>query len=183
TLLFFSRPISLNQLLLAARRHRVVVAERHGVGPLPPGQRLEARLVLGDLCERHESGDGSPLAGQRVVAVDPGPLGGKVTGDVADGARGTGNLEMDDGLEDDGVGLVYGIEEGLATGRYESNFLRVDGMMFAVVHGDADVLQGKPVERAFAEHLPHALLHRRYELSGDGAAHHVVHELEAGAAL
>ena len=55
-------------------------------------------------------------------------------------------------------------------------------MVLAVVHRDAHVLDWKASERAFAQHLAHALFHRRNVLARDGAAHHVVDELEAGAA-
>src|SRR6185312_1781716 len=123
------------------------------------------------------------LAGQRVVAVDSGPLGGEVAGDVADGAGRSDDLQVHDGLEDDGVGLVDRIEKGLAPGRDEGNFFRVHGMMLAIVDGDPDILQGKSREGTFREHLSYAVLHRGYELPRNRASHHVIHELEARAAL
>src|SRR5215472_17754962 len=64
------RPPRGGKLLLLARRHRVVVAQLHGVGALASGERLEARLVFGDLRERHQSLQSRPLTRQRVAARD-----------------------------------------------------------------------------------------------------------------
>ena len=76
------RTVGLHQLLLAPRRHGVVVAELHRVAPLAAGEGLETGLVVGDLRQRHQRRQGGALARQRVVTVDAGALGGEVAGDV-----------------------------------------------------------------------------------------------------
>src|SRR6185503_20820564 len=50
--------------------------------------------------------------------------------------------------------------------------------MLAVVHRDPNVLHRKARDRALAQHLPHALLDCRNELSRNRATHHFVDELE-----
>ena len=55
-------------------------------------------------------------------------------------------------------------------------------MVLAVVDRDAHVLDRKSGERPLAQHLTHALLHRREVLPGNRPAHHIVHELKARAA-
>src|SRR5581483_1773798 len=48
---------------------------------------------------------------------------------------------------------------------------------------DPDILQRKSRKGTFREHLSYALLHRGDELPRNRASHHVIHELEARAAL
>ena len=47
----------IHQLLLSARRHGVVVAQIHRVRAFAAREGLEARLVVGELGERHERRD------------------------------------------------------------------------------------------------------------------------------
>src|SRR5690606_39620195 len=74
------------------------------------------------------------------------------------------------------------IQERLASGRHERDFLAVHAVVLAVVHGHAHVLQRVAGDRAAGEHLAHALLDRGNELPGDDAALDLVGELEAAAA-
>ena len=64
----------------------------------------------------------------------------------------------------------------------ERDFLGVHRVVLAVVDRDAQVLDREARERPFAEHLAHALLHRRDVLAGNRTAEDVVDELEAAAA-
>src|SRR5215472_9566199 len=141
--LFRARPPGLNQLLLLARRHRIVVAELHGIGALPTGERLEPRLVLGDLRERYERVERRTLPGERVVTVDACALGGEITGDVADGARGRRDLDAHDGLQHDRRGLGQRIEKRLASGGDKGDLLGVDRVLLAVIDRDAHILDGE----------------------------------------
>src|SRR5579862_6135510 len=111
SLLRLPRPPGCGKLLLLARRHRVVVAQLHGVGALAPGERLEARLVFGDFGERHQRLERRTLAGERIAARDARALGGEIAGDVADGARRSGDLDAHDRLEHDRRRLLQRIEE------------------------------------------------------------------------
>src|SRR6201982_71395 len=176
------RPPCCGKLLLLARWRRIVVAQLHGIGALAAGEGLEARLILGDLRERHQRLQRRALPRERVAARDARPLGGEVPGDVADGARGSGDLHTHDRLEHDRRRLLQRIEERLAPRGDEGDLLGVDRVMLAVVDGDPHILDRKAGERALGQNLPDALLDGRNVLPRDRAPDHVVDELEARAA-
>src|SRR5690606_40380612 len=84
-----------------------------------------------------------------------------------------------DRLDHDRRRIPNGILKGAARGGDERHFLRIDGVMLAVVHDRSHVLQTETGNDAFIEHLPNAFLDGRNELRRDGAAHDFVDELEA----
>ena len=89
-----------------------------------------------------------------------------------------GNFNLDDGLEDDRPGLLDGCNERFFPGRDEGNFLGVNGMVFAVVNGDPNILHCISGDCAGGQYLAHSFFDRRYELVGNRAANDLVDEFE-----
>jgi len=58
------------------------------------------------------------------------------------------DLDVHDGLEQDGLGLHDGVLERVLSGGAERDLLAVDGVVFAVVDDDLDVLEGVAGEDA-----------------------------------
>src|SRR5690606_36024963 len=79
-------------------------------------------------------------------------------------------------------GLADGIEERLLAGGDEGDLLAVDRVVLAVIDDHPDVLHRVAGDRPSVQHLAHALLDRGQERARDGAALHLVDELEAAAA-
>ena len=73
-------------------------------------------------------------------------------------------------------------EKGLPAGGHECNFLGIHRMRLAVVHDHTQILHRITGNCTRLQHLTHALLHRRDELGGNGAAFDCIHKLKAGTA-
>src|SRR6056297_3694768 len=101
-----------------------------------------------------------------------------MTGDGAQRIHGDGHLELHDWLENDRPGAASRLDDSTSTCSDESDFLGVHRVGFAVVDGDADVLQREPANRTRGQRLPNAFLHGGDELLRDGAADHLADEFE-----
>src|SRR5690606_13274172 len=182
SVLLVARAPAFGQLLLHLRGHRLVMAEVDGVAAAPGGDRLQFGGVAVEFGERDLGPDHDVAVARGVGAVDARTLAGKAGVDVSHVRLGRLHLQGDDGLEHLGPGLGDRIQERLAAGGDEGDFLAVHRVVLAVVHGDAHVLDRVAGDGAGAQHLAHAFFHRGDQRAGDHAALDRVHELEAAAA-
>src|SRR6266581_8036373 len=183
SLLFLvARPEFRRQLALGRRRDLGIVAEFDAVGAAPAGQRLEPRLVVGQLGQRHLGRDRRHAAAAVGGAGDLAALARQVAGQVADRRLGTEHLDIDDRLQDDRRRGADGFHHRFPPGGDEGHLLAIDRMRLAVIDDDAQVDDREARYDTFIESAAHALLHGRHEDAGNGAALDLVGELEAGAA-
>ncbi|CAG9274992.1 hypothetical protein PUN4_940040 [Paraburkholderia unamae] len=170
------------QLLLMRGRHRIIVAQLNAVIPMPARERIQPRLVIVELRQRHLARNHHGLPAHRARAVHLAAPRGKIADDVAHRRFGRHHLDIDNRFEHDRLRFEHRIDKRLASRRDECHFLRIDGMALAVIHDHAHILHWKARERSAVDHLQNAFLHRRHELRRNRAAFHGVHELEARAA-
>jgi hypothetical protein len=122
-----------------------------GVEPALVVEQLRHRRLA---AHRHRPGRAVGRAAHHAAARR------QVAGDVAERLTGRVDLDVDDRLEDDRPGVAHRRQERLRAGGDEGDLLAVDAVVLAVVDDDAHVDHRMAGDRAGAEHLAHALLHR-----------------------
>ena len=118
----------------------------------------------------------------RVHAADAAAAAVEIAHQVAGEVRRRVDLDVHDRLEDRRARARHRVLEGEPARHLERELVRVDVVVRAVEHGDAEVDHRKAGEIAAHARFLDALFDRRDELARDRAAEDVVDELEVGAA-
>src|ERR1700730_8006221 len=124
--------VSLYQLLLLAREHRLVVTEIERVTSLARRRRLESRVIVGQLGKRCERGETHALARQRLATRYAPPPRRKVGGDLALCRRRRDDVHADDRLEHQGRCRRDGLLKRTPAGDHEGDLLGIHRMVLAI---------------------------------------------------
>ena len=143
------------------------MAECHRVAAAAAGHAFELAVVLRDFRERNLRFDDDEIAGQHILALDPSAFGSQVARDIAHVLCGDGDFYIDDRLEQDGFCLVQSVDERTLARGTERDLFRVDGVMFAVIDRNGDVLHRETRDDAVLHDLVDSLEDGRLVLSGD----------------
>ena len=95
---------------------------------------------------------------------------------------GNGDLDVHDGLQQRGLGLLHGFAEGDAAGGLERHFVRIHVVIRAVVEDHAEIDHREAGEIAARGRFDNSLLDRGNVVLGNRAAEDLVDELEVAAA-
>jgi hypothetical protein len=85
-------------------------------------------------------------------------------------SSGITSSDLEDGLEQDRLGLRCGVAEPEDPGHLEGRVRRVDRVVLAVEHPRSDVDDGIPSDRSLTHRLDDPLLHRRQVAGRDDPA-------------
>src|SRR5438093_209300 len=157
------------------RRDLFVAGELHGVGRPPLGHRAHLGRVAEHRRQRHVGAD--DLRGPaRLHGDDAAPSAVEVADDGAHVLLGRDDLDVHDGLEQDGFGLPAGLLHAHGAGDLEGHLRRIHLVVGTVGESYPHVDHRVAGEHAGLQRLPHTLLDRRYVFLRDGAAHDLVLE-------
>src|SRR5690606_1460887 len=171
----------LDHLLRDVGRHFLVAVELARVRGPALRERTQRRRVLVELGLRHERAD-PRLPAIRIHAQDLAAALVQVTDDVAHVLVGRDDLDLEDRLEQHGVGHGRDLLERHAARDLEGDVARVHGVVGAVEALGLEVDHRVAGEDALLRRLLDPLVHRRDELAGDHAADDRVRDHVAGPA-
>src|SRR3954453_5908275 len=168
----------LDDLLRGVGRDLVVALELHRVGR--PALRVGAQVgrVAEHLAERDVGGDRERVAAP-LLAFEAPAAPAEVADDVAEEVLGRDDLDLEDGLEQDGLRPARRLLEGERARDLEGDLRRVRLVVLAVDERHADVDDRVARAHAVGERLLDALLDGGDELGRHGAAADLRDEVEA----
>ena len=166
-----------DDFLLELAGDEVVVGKLGVVAAAALGKGGQGGGEVEHLGHRHLRLDGGGRAA-RVHPLDAPAAGVDVAHQVAGELLRGVDFDVEDGLEQRGLGLLHAFLEGERAGDLEGDVARVHVVVLPVVEDGAEVHHRVAGQVPALGRGHDALLHRRDEVPGDGAAENVVHELE-----
>ena len=156
------------------------MAELDPVAPLAAGQAGQVAGVGRHFRERHFRVHGLHVAAGCFHPQGATAAAGEIAVDVAELVVGHGHVQLDDRLQQAGLGFLEHVAEGHRTGRLEGRFRAVHRVILAEVDLHADVDHAAAGDHAAGDPLLEPLFHGGQEVVGNGAAHDRVHPEEVG---